>query len=74
MLHSVLERKATEEQKKNGGTIGTKFGVGGIRVVNTIEEFLVDPELQLVRINLLGVCPTKGLIPRSRLGYYYYTE
>ncbi|KAB5594206.1 Oxidoreductase domain containing protein [Ceratobasidium theobromae] len=50
VLHSVLERKATEEQKKNGGTIGTKFGVGGIRVVNTIEEFLVDPELQLVII------------------------
>ncbi|KAJ1311049.1 hypothetical protein OPQ81_009554 [Rhizoctonia solani] len=50
VVHSVLERKATEDQKKNGGTIGTKFSIPGVRVVNTLEEFLADPELQLVII------------------------
>jgi hypothetical protein len=52
VVHSVLERKVNEDQKKNGGTIGTKFGLVGIYVVNTIEEFLADPELQLVRFIL----------------------
>ncbi|CAE6539865.1 unnamed protein product [Rhizoctonia solani] len=50
VLHSVLERKATDEQKKNGGTIGSKFKISNISVANTLEEFLADPELQLVII------------------------
>ncbi|GAB1518791.1 hypothetical protein RhiTH_001856 [Rhizoctonia solani] len=49
-VYSVLERKATDEQKKSGGTIGAKFNTPAIRVINTIEEFLADPELQLVII------------------------
>ncbi|KAF8741349.1 Oxidoreductase family, C-terminal alpha/beta domain, partial [Rhizoctonia solani] len=49
-VYSVLERKATGEQKKSGGTIGAKFNIPAIRVINTIEEFLADPELQLVII------------------------
>lgn len=50
VVHSTLERKATEAEKKSGGIIGAKFGIAGIRVANTTEEFLEDPELQLVII------------------------
>ncbi|CAE6419459.1 unnamed protein product [Rhizoctonia solani] len=49
-LYSVLERKATGDQKKSGGTIGAKFNIPNISVANTIEEFLANPELQLVII------------------------
>ncbi|CAE6423893.1 putative oxidoreductase C115.03 [Rhizoctonia solani AG-1 IB] len=49
-VYSVLERKATDDQKKSGGTIGAKFNIPAIRVANNIEEFLADPELQLVII------------------------
>ncbi|KAG8743125.1 hypothetical protein FRC12_015127 [Ceratobasidium sp. 428] len=52
VVHSVLERKATDEAKKTGGTIGAKFSLQGIKVANTLEEFLADPELQLVRSSL----------------------
>ncbi|KAG9128162.1 hypothetical protein FRC07_003991 [Ceratobasidium sp. 392] len=48
VVHSVLERKATDDAKKTGGTIGAKFSLQGVRVSNTLEEFLADPELQLV--------------------------
>jgi hypothetical protein len=51
VVHSVLERKATDDAKKTGGTIGAKFGLQGVRVSNTLEEFLADPELQLVHFN-----------------------
>jgi hypothetical protein len=51
VVHSVLERKATDEAKKTGGTIGAKFSLQGVRVANTLEEFLADPELQLVCFN-----------------------
>lgn len=50
VVHSVLERKATDDAKKTGGTIGAKFSLQGVKVSNTIEEFLADPELQLVII------------------------
>ncbi|CAE6526766.1 unnamed protein product [Rhizoctonia solani] len=50
VLHSVLERKATDDQKKKGGTIGSKFNISDISIANTLEEFLADPELQLVII------------------------
>ncbi|KAG9103928.1 hypothetical protein FRC06_006873 [Ceratobasidium sp. 370] len=49
-VHSVLERKATDDAKKTGGTIGAKFSLGSVKVANTLEEFLADPELQLVII------------------------
>ena len=48
VVHSVLERKATDVDKKAGGTIGAKFNLQGLRIVNTIEELLADPELDLV--------------------------
>ncbi|QRV76275.1 oxidoreductase family, NAD-binding rossmann fold protein [Ceratobasidium sp. AG-Ba] len=50
VVHSVFERKATQDAKKTGGTIGAKFSLQGIKVLNTLEEFLADPELQLVII------------------------
>ncbi|KAG8689760.1 hypothetical protein FRC08_010791 [Ceratobasidium sp. 394] len=50
VVHSVLERKATNDAKKTGGTIGAKFSLGGVKVANTLEEFLADPELQLIII------------------------
>ncbi|KAF8761564.1 Oxidoreductase family, C-terminal alpha/beta domain [Rhizoctonia solani] len=34
-VYSVLERKATDEQKKSGGTIGAKFNTPAIRVIIT---------------------------------------
>ncbi|KAF8605175.1 NAD(P)-binding protein [Ceratobasidium sp. AG-I] len=48
VVHSVLERKATDADKKTGGTVGAKFNLQGLRIVNTIEELLADPELELV--------------------------
>lgn len=48
VVYSVLERKATDADKKTGGTVGAKFKLQDLRIANTIEELLSDPELDLV--------------------------
>ena len=56
VVHSVLERKATDGDKKTGGTIGAKFKLQGLRIANTIEELLADPELDLVWFHTYWLC------------------
>ena len=49
LVYSVLERKATDADKKTGGTVGAKFNLQGLHIANAIVELLADPELDLVR-------------------------